>query len=421
MPKAQQWVALGLALTTIVVLSGCPQDLNGILAADKTGTLLEPPAPREHPLAQIRAQCGNAGPVGEALQRHPYMQLVTLASAKIMWTSTAAEPETVLVWKADGERTEHIGQVEPTRYLQHAHQFAVSLEGLEPETIYCYELHDASGATVYGPMGLRTASTPESEERVDIAVLGDTGGGNADQAAVAAQMETVPIDFMLNVGDLAYFSGELHELETNHFAMYRAIQGAIPLFPAIGDHDEATDGAGPYREVFALPEVGGERYYSFDWGPVHVVVLDCFGSGPEQVQWVEQDLASTAQPWKIVVVDEPPYSSGFHGSAMHIRNTYSPIFVRHGVSVVFSGDDHHYERSNAIDGVTYVVTGGGGRSVRTVGESDFTALSVTAFHFVYLSVTRGSMRMHAIDATGREFDGFEFPPPVADAPAVGAP
>lgn len=409
MPKAQQWVALGLALGSIVILGGC-WDLNGIVAANETGTLLDPAALREHPLARIRAECGEAGPVGGSLSRHPYMQLVTTSSAKIMWTSAASEPETVRVWTSDGERTEHSGQIEATQYLTDARQVGVSLEGLEPDTIHCYELRDASGALVYGPMGFRTASMPDSDEPVDIAVLGDSGGGNADQAAVAAQMETVPLDFVLNTGDLAYFGGALFELEINHFAMYRAFQGAIPLFPAIGDHDEDSDAAGPYREAFALP--GDERHYSFDWGPVHVAVLDSFGDRAEQMQWIDRDLSMTTQPWKIVVTHLPPYSSGFHGSYLDVRDAFSPIFARHGASIVFSGDDHHYERSVPIDGVTYVVTGGGGRSVREVGESDHTALSVTVFHFVYVTATQDTMRLHAIDATGREFDGLELRRPI---------
>jgi hypothetical protein len=403
MSKAQQCLAPALVL----VLVGCCPDLTGILAADKTGNLLEPPALREHPLADIRAQCGTLGTATGELHRQPYMQSVTATSAKLLWTSSASTPETVAIWGANGERTEQSAEIEDTHYLAGARQLRVNLDGLAPSTVYCYELHDASGATVYGPMGFRTAPTATSGDRVDIAVFGDSGFGSSDQAAVAAQLETVPIDFILHVGDVAYDTGTIDQLENNHFAMYREIEGGIAFFPAIGDHDQSTDAAGPFREVFALP--GGERSYSFDWGPVHVLVLDCFGNGAEEAQFVEQDLSSSGQPWKIVISDEPPYSSGFHGSAMEIRNTYAPIFARNGVAVVFSGDDHDYERSEPIDGVTYIVTGGGGRSVRPVGTSEWTAFSVTAFHFVYVSVEGDQMRIHAIDATGREFDGVEIP------------
>ncbi len=230
---------------------------------------------------------------------------------------------------------------------------------------------------------------------------------------MARQIATVPIDFVLHVGDVAYPSGRLDELERTYFDVYAALTPSIPFFLAIGDHDEETDHAGPYREVFHLPDVAGpvanERWYSFDWGPVHVVVLDALSGDPAQVPFVERDLAATALPFRIVVAPVPPYSSGFYGSYDGFRSTFEPLFQRHGVQLVVSGDEHDYERTRAIGGVTYLVTGGGGRSVRAVGESWFTELSVTAFHLVYVSIEDDVMRVHAIDATGREFDGVEIP------------
>jgi hypothetical protein len=396
-----------LSIAAVLLLTACAPNELGVLAASKTGSLLETPAQREHPLAAVRASCGEPGPVSEKIDRHPYVQRVTSSSARVMWTSSDGFVETVRVWRDGEEPRERAGDVEDSRYLRQTRQLAAEFARLEPATVYCYELVDRSGARVFGPSGFTTA--PEAADHVDLVVFGDSGSGGQDQATVAAQLETVPMDLMLHVGDLAYENGLMGELESNHFAMYRPLMASLPMFPAIGDHDDATDGAGPFREAFALPEMGAERYYSFDWGPVHVVVLDSVGSAPEQAAWAEQDLASSTAPWKIAVVSEPPYSSGFHGSQMDVRNTYAPIFARHGVSVVFSGDDHDYERSKPIDGVTYVVTGGGGRSVRPVGTSDFTAFSEKVLHFVYVSIDEDVMRLHAIDATGREFDGVEIP------------
>lgn len=400
-----------LAVAT-VLLAGCAPDLTGILAADSTGDLISPPAAREGALTALRAACGEPGaePGGE-LRRLPYVQSVTADRAHVTWTSAASAAERVAIWSPDGgERVELGSEREPTRYLAGAEQRGVALFGLEPGAIHCYELIDGSGARVFGPAGFRTAPSGVASERpVRIAVFGDSGSGSADQIAVARQLATVSLDFVLHVGDLAYTSGTLDELERSHFAIYRELLPSIPLFSAVGDHDLETDGGGPYREVFTLPESGGpgadELWYSVDWGTVHVAVLNALDDAPAQRAWLERDLAATSRPFRIVVVHEPPYSSGFHGSAEDVREAYQPIFERHGVQLVLSGDDHDYERSVPIHGVTYVVTGGGGRSVRPVGASSWTAFSVTAFHFVYVEADAGELRLHAIDATGREFDG----------------
>lgn len=394
-------------------LVGCTPDWTGILASETTGELIEPSAARGDPLSAIHEACGTASEPGGELVRLPYVQRVHAGGGRVTWTTRADEPERLEVWTVDAPHTTVTPEVDPTRYLADARQVAVELGSLEPSTIHCYQVLGEGDRVVYGPTGFRTAPATGADEEIDIVVFGDSGFASDDQAAVATQMAAVPMDLMLHVGDVAYGEGTLPQYEANHFAMYRAFSGSIPLFPAIGDHDDATDQAGPYREVFALPENGGpeaaERWYSFDWGPVHVVVLDAFRGGSAQDQFLERDLAQAAgATWKIVVVSTPLYSSGWHGGDGNLRRAYGPVFARHGVDLVLSGDDHDYERTRPIEGVTYVVTGGGGRSVRPVGTSSWTAFSTTAFHFVKLEITRETLRLHAIDATGREFDGVEL-------------
>ena len=121
-----------------------------------------------------------------------------------------------------------------------------------------------------------------------------------------------------------------------------------------------------------------ELYYSFDWGNVHFVGLDTELTGPEQAAWLDADLAATDKPWKIVFGHKPPYSSGEHGSDGAFRNHFVPLIEKHGVQLVLNGHEHDYERTRPIENVTYVVTGGGGRHLRSVGTSGFTAYSGSA-------------------------------------------
>ncbi len=104
-----------------------------------------------------------------------------------------------------------------------------------------------------------------------------------------------------------------------------------------------------------------------------------------------------------------PYSSGSHGSNGAMRAAFRPIFERYGVHLVVSGHDHHYERTRPIGNITYIVTGGGGGGTRTVTPSDWTAFSLDVLHFLYITIEGDSMRVHAIDGTGQEFDGTEIP------------
>ena len=53
-----------------------------------------------------------------------------------------------------------------------------------------------------------------------------------------------------------------------------------------------------------LPENGGhggvERWYSYDWGDVHLVALDTDAAAATQAAWLEADLAANQLPWTIV-------------------------------------------------------------------------------------------------------------------------
>src|SRR5690606_58462 len=109
-----------------------------------------------------------------------------------------------------------------------------------------------------------------------------------------------------------------------------------------------------------------------------------------------------------VVGHRPPYSSGHHGSDLTIRNLFSPVLARHGVDLALFGHEHHYERTNCIDGVTYIITGGGGRGTRPVDTSDFTAVASQVAHFLYVEVEDRTLTVHAIDGSGQEFDNLKL-------------
>lgn len=217
-------------------------------------------------------------------------------------------------------------------------------------------------------------------------------------------MYTVPYDLIVHTGDLAYDNATITELDNNVFAVYEDLLRNVALMPAAGNHEYDTMQGAPFREVFALPGDSGERWYSFDWGRVHFAALDTESSYATQVAWLDRDLAGTALPWKVVYLHRPPYSSGTHGSDTTLRSALAPVLERHRVQLVLAGHDHDYERIIPQRGVHYIVTGGGGVGTRGVGRSSFTAFSDDVIHFVYAEASADELVVHAIDATGTEFD-----------------
>jgi hypothetical protein len=393
-----------------LALAACTLNESGNISSPKTGDVSNP-AQRGSPTEALEQACGDGAMTlagDAAIRRRPYLQQVSATSATIGWVSTAPEDQRVEVTAPDGRP---LGAAAGERELVTVraagdNQMWARIDGLAPNTIYCYALADAGGA-LSARIGFRTAPAADSTEPVRFLAFGDSGAGGSDQHVLTEQMHTVPYDLIVHTGDLAYDSGTIGEFEDTVFAIYAPLFQHLPFFPAAGNHEYKTQSAAPFRAVFALP--GNERWYSYDWGRIHFAALDTESDYATQARWLDEDLAATTLPWKIVYFHKPPYSSGSHGSDASLRSALAPVLEKHGVQLVLAGHDHNYERMIPQRGVHHIVTGGGGKGTRTVGSSSFTALSVAVIHFLYVEVGVEELVVHAIDATGREFDSVVVP------------
>jgi hypothetical protein len=393
-------------LAFALFVAGCMTNDSGNIAATDFGDTSHP-AMRGSPLTEIREACGIGKPTldGSITARQPYMQKVTATTATIGWVTNGPIGEHVDIDLPDGTPVmSMMGEDEKTAVRGAGEsQMWTTAEGLEPDTIYCYQV--ANGHVLQERTGFRTAPLADSPDPVRFLAFGDSGGNNSDQHALTEQMFDFPFDLMIHTGDLAYDNGTIGQYESTVFGVYSELFRSIPFFPAAGNHDYNTASGAAFRSVFALPG-DSEKWYSYDWGRVHFVALDTESDYTTQVNWLDEDLAANTLPWKIVYLHRPPYSSGEHGSDTGLRSKLAPVLAKHGVQLVLAGHDHDYERMIPQDGVHYVVTGGGGIGTRAVGKSSFTAFSTAVIHFVYGEVLEDELILHAVDATGKEFDSF---------------
>jgi len=253
----------------------------------------------------------------------------------------------------------------------------LQVTGLLPSTTYYYTVGTPTGVTAGGDASYRfTTSPPEGTARSTRAwVVGDSGTGTSVVTAVrdayAAWTGSRGTDLWLMLGDNAYTNGTDAEYQAKAFNMFPAVFRSAVLWPALGNHDgysaNSATQTGPYFSIFSLPthgDAGGvasktEAYYSFDYGTIHFVCLDSYGSsrlpGSPMLTWLQNDLAATNLPWTIAFWHHPPYSKGSHDSdveteLVQMRQYVVPILEAAGVDLVLSGHSHSYERSFLIDG-----------------------------------------------------------------------
>src|ERR671920_290298 len=244
-------------------------------------------------------------------------------------------------------KTPELGRKEAEARIGGRH--AVALTGLDSGSTYHYRVEGVGGSSATGCF--RTAPAGD-DSRFSFAVVGDSGSGGKGQLAVAALLERLRPDLVLHTGDVVYPAGQERHYDRRFFAPYRNLIKTVPLFPVLGNHDvRKGNGAFMHRS---------------------------------------------------------PYGSSRHGGDEKVREDLEPLFVKHGVDLVFSAHDHVYERTVPITGVIYVVSGGGGRRLYPAGNGELTASSVSAHHAVLVRVSGSRLSLEAVEVGGKVVDRLEL-------------
>jgi len=362
-------------------------------------------------------------------QRGPFVQNANTQGCQILWRTPV--PATTVV---EYGNTESLGQnfSDPTLTTNHL----ASLTGLTADTDWYYRVRSAAGDTeavspVYRIRTLRTAGD------VSFAVFGDSGSGSLAQYDVASCLRTAAVDLVLHTGDLTYPNLNRALVDARCLSVYASQMRGTPFFLSPGNHDlYAPDTLATYLETFQMPvntATGTPHFYSFDHGDAHFVSLfvptlanfpgfAAYILGPDsiQLQWLANDLAATAKPWRIVFMHSPLFTSSLHRGddyningildRLELQQWLLPVLSQHGVQVVFSGHDHCWERFAPANGIRSFVTGGGGYALYGLMELDtLSERFESRHHYVRASIGGDFMHVQAVDQFGVVFDETVIP------------
>nr|MDQ3368233.1 metallophosphoesterase [Myxococcota bacterium] len=243
---------------------------------------------------------------------------------------------------------------------------------------------------------------------IRIGVYGDVRGGHAVHRELVGQMLREGLDVVGVTGDMVLHGADEADWQ-RFFAVTRELLAQVPYYPAVGNHDLGWHGAhetGRAEAVFALPagppgRPAGTFWYSRDLADLHLVFLDSNAYVRlEQEAWLEADLAAArARNVRAILVftHDGPYARGHHGGSAIARDRYVPILLRHRVDLVMSGHDHIYQRGE-LDGLRYLVSGGGGASLYGIRcgvpgrpkctAEDGAAMVAREHHYIVLTIGR---------------------------------
>jgi 3',5'-cyclic AMP phosphodiesterase CpdA len=243
-------------------------------------------------------------------------------------------------------------------------------------------------------------------DAVRFAVIGDNGTGDKYEYEVAQQMiaarREFPFEMVLMLGDNIYGRQDPQAFVEKFEEPYRPLlEAGVRFYASLGNHDNQRN------RLYPPFNMGGERYYTFARKNVRFFVLDSDFLDPKQVTWIDEALKSSREEWKICYFHHPLYSDGSrHGSQVDLRVLLEPIFIKHGVNVVFSGHDHVYERLKPQRGITYFVSGAAGQ----LRKGDLRPSGMTAAFFdqdqsfMLVAIAGTDLSFHAVTRTGKTVD-----------------
>ena len=316
-------------------------------------------------------------------------------SRTIMWQSDNSEADAVIEYRLEGtEKTQTIGATDKaftddgsTTYIHEA-----TLTGLTPNTKYEYRVGygtdrrsdwyrlETAGASVY-----------------DVLIYPDSQSGDYSQweeIVKSSALRNPRTALYISMGDLVDNGEHAYQWRT-WLNSIKPLSANVPLATTLGNHEMYTldwkmREPYAYLNYFAVPPNGNEifnrRYYSYDFGDVHYIVLDTmlYESNHEdnhdthhpdlydvQVQWLRQDLTANTKKWTVVLMHRDPFQYAFDRPGANRAVGFDdegvlfmPIFDEFNVDLVLSAHLHSYRNRGHVrnfdrdsSGPLYILTG----------------------------------------------------------------
>lgn len=370
----------------------------------------------------------------------------------IMWETHAPEADPVVLYKIAGASDSTIETVPATmerfeedktvRYIYRA-----ELTGLTPNSTYEYQV----GKNVI-TKGWHTLHTMD-ESSFTALIFPDSQSSDYSgwQSLVnTAYKENPEATFFVNMGDLVDNGESAYQWD----AWFGAVEPMIANIPFVGvsgnheyysldwqikeptayDHFFKFDApkAEPYSE--AAGDSSRRAFYSYDYGDVHFVVLNTQFNEMnesyrdevrnEQMAWLEEDLAATTKPWKVVLMHRDTFSypntkvARMTAGFSDIGELFMPVFEKYNVDMVLSAHYHMYRRRGHVEnfqrsenGPYYIITGVAG-DVKYVeiwkdhSLDEYVSPYLDGDNYLVLRKDNNSLTVDAYLADGTKFDSI---------------
>lgn len=228
--------------------------------------------------------------------------------------------------------------------------------------------------------------------------------------ALAAKIAGEHPDALLISGDLPYSGNNPDDYAVFHAETAAWRDEKLRVYPALGNHElHGDEKRQPANWWNAFPELKGRRWYSVEFGNAYFICLDSdlpLESGSRQQKWLADQMNHLPSKTEFVFINmhHPPVADPVLNSSSHdVRPNEKALalFLKqeapaiHASIIVVAGHIHNYERFFQ-DGVTYLVSGGGGAKPHPVARTAADLFQDASFpNYHYLRFHYDGARLNA--------------------------
>ncbi len=312
--------------------------------------------------------------------------------------------------------------------------YEATMTGLVPGTKYYYRVGRSDNWS--DPSSFTTA--PSSTSSFSFMYMGDVQHNTTAAAEYPvwgslltdAYAANPNITFGLMGGDMVESGSDMNDW--TYFLSYAGdVFSRIPMMTTIGNHESNFTGgkAKYYMDILALPTNGPvgfeEEFYSFDYGTVHVTVLNSWALSSEQnlddaqknaiSEWIRADLAAAGNAkFRIILLHHPAYALANDTVSASVLSNWVPLLEAGNVDLVLCGHQHVYSRSYPMlageiyhaNGITYVMGNSGQKFYSTADTAyqEKTIFSKSTYQII--NINGNTLSLSTFDSAGNLLDSW---------------
>lgn len=335
----------------------------------------------------------------------PILQAVTANSVYVLVECTSLDTAFVQYGLSPSlgfaAKTESIEQTTNNTYVHN-----IKLNGLNGSSLYYYKVMHQSSQTVQ--YTFNTSVSPGTTFR--FIWMADCRTDTVTHNQIASLIKDVPGSrFSLYGGDFCVSPAYADWIKEFFTENEKEVIVKLPFFNAPGNHEGWDTNAWAFTQSPLSPS-GTQAYYSFDYGDMHVLVINnqvSYSPGSPQYIFAATDLASSNKKWKIVASHNPAYCSGGHGEDSVMIAMAQNIFVPNHVDLLISGHSHFYQH-NFVSPIHYMVIGSAGAPLYNPTTASYTVKSVKDYCWGIFDVTPTSFYLRVFNNNNSLLDSLRL-------------